>query len=45
MRAGGGPDRSFPELAEGERIRFPDPATADDIGIVCAGANLSPGAA
>lgn len=43
-RDGGTSDSSdFPYLSEEERIRFPDPGTADSHGILCVGANLSPG--
>lgn len=33
----------FPYLSEEERIEFPDPRKADPRGILCYGANLSPG--
>ena len=33
----------FPFLSENERIDFPDPGGADGRGVLCVGANLSPG--
>lgn len=33
----------FPILSEDERLEFPDPRNADSRGILCVGANLSPG--
>lgn len=38
-----GDDSSFPYLAAEERIQFPDPEHSDEDGILCTGANLSPG--
>ncbi len=43
MTAKRGEDPLFPRLSEHERIRFPDPSTSDEHGILCAGGNLSPG--
>ena len=43
MRTGSGEAPPFPYLQEDERIEFPDPESANPSGILCTGANLSPG--
>jgi len=43
MRRREGPKDNFPYLPEDRDYPFPDPSTADENGIVCAGGNLSPG--
>ena len=36
-------DPAFPWLGPGDRFAFPDPRSADSLGVVCTGGNLSPG--
>ncbi|HSV55833.1 MAG TPA: leucyl/phenylalanyl-tRNA--protein transferase, partial [Magnetospirillaceae bacterium] len=43
MNPGAGETFPFPFLPEDQRIAFPDPRTASRRGVVCVGANLSPG--